>query len=46
MHEGEEPQQSIVVGIEIAILEGLVLRIPEGIHKLLALVLADRKSVV
>ena len=38
VHEGKETQQAIVVGIEIAILEGLVLSLPESIDKLLALV--------
>ena len=29
VHEGEEAQQTIVVGIEIAVFEGLVLGIPQ-----------------
>ena len=37
VHECEEAQQSIVVGIEVAIVKGLVLGIPEGINKLLLL---------
>ena len=37
VHKGKETQQPIVVGIEIAILEGFVLGIPEGINKLLLL---------
>ena len=38
MHEGKEAEQTIVVGIEITILERLVLGIPQGIDELLALV--------
>ena len=38
VHEGEETEQPVVVGIEITILEGLVLGIPESIHKLLTLI--------
>lgn len=37
VHKGEEAQQTIVVGIEIAILEGFVLGIPQSINKLLLL---------
>jgi len=40
VHESEEAQQAIVVGIEIAVLEGHVLSLPESIDKLLALVVA------
>ena len=40
MHEGEEAEKSVVVGIEVAILEGDVLGVPESIDKLLALVVA------
>ncbi len=40
VHESKETQQSVVVSIEIAILEGHVLGFPEGIDKLLALIMA------
>ena len=33
MHEGKETEQTIVVGIEIAIVEGFVVRIPKGVHE-------------
>ena len=39
MHECEEAEQAVIVGIEIAIVEGLVLRIPECIDKRLALLM-------
>ena len=38
VHEGKEAEQSVVVGIEVAVLERFMLGIPEGVHKLLALV--------
>ena len=38
MHEGKQAQQPIVVSIEIAILKGFVLGIPQGIDKLFALI--------
>ena len=37
VHKCEEAKQTIVVGIEVAILEGFVLSIPQGIDKLLLL---------
>jgi hypothetical protein len=37
MHKGKEAQQTFVVGIEITILVRLMLGIPKGIDKLLAL---------
>ena len=37
MHKGKQAEQTIVVGIEVAILEGFVLSIPQSINKLLAL---------
>ena len=37
MHEGKQAEQTIVVGIEVAILEGFVLSIPQCINKLLTL---------
>ena len=37
MHEGEEAEQSVVVSIEITVLEGLVLGVPQGIDELFAL---------
>lgn len=38
MHEGKEAQLSVVIGIEIAGFERLMPDVPQGIHKLLALV--------
>ena len=40
MHEGEETEQTVVIGIKIAILERYVLGIPQGIDELTALVVA------
>ena len=40
VHEGKEAQKTIVIGIEVTILKGFVLRLPESIDKLLALVVA------
>ena len=37
VHEGKEAQQTIVIGIEITILKGLVLGIPQGVDKLFLL---------
>ena len=37
VHECEESQQTVVVGIEVAILKRFVLSIPKGIDKLLLL---------
>ena len=39
VHEGEEAQQTVVVGIEIAVLERLMAGVPQGIDKFLALVM-------
>ena len=46
MHECEQTKQTIVVGVEVAIVEGLVLGVPQGIDKLLALIVTaqDRGS--
>ena len=46
VHEGEKAKQTIVVGIEVAILKRFVLSIPQGIDKLLLLsmVAEDRGS--
>jgi hypothetical protein len=38
VHKGEEAQKAIVVGIEIAILKGHMPGVPQGIDKLLALI--------
>ena len=38
VHEGKEAEQTVVVGIEVAVVERNVLGIPKGINKLLALV--------
>ena len=38
VHKGEETQKSIVVGIEVAIVEWFVLGIPQSIDKLLLLI--------
>ena len=40
VHEGKEAEQTVIVSIEVAVLEWLVLGVPEGINKFLALVLA------
>ena len=40
MHECKEAQQSVVIGIEVSVIERLVLCIPEGIYKFLAFVVA------
>ena len=40
VHESKETQQSVVVGIEVAVLEGFVLGFPESVDKLLALIMA------
>ena len=40
MHECEQTKQTIVVGVEVAIVEGFVLGIPQSIDKFLALVVA------
>ena len=40
MHKGEEAEEAVVVGIEVTILEGNVLSVPEGIDELLTLVVA------
>ena len=37
VHEGEEAQQSVVVGVEVAILEGHVLGVPQRVDKFFAL---------
>ena len=42
MHECEQTKQTVVVGVEVAILEGFVLGIPQSIDKLLALVVAAK----
>ena len=39
VHKGEESQQTIVIGIEIAILKGFVLSIPQMVYKLLTLLM-------
>ena len=45
MHECEQSQQAVVVGIEVAVFERFVLGIPQGIDKLLALIVTaqDRR---
>ena len=40
VHEGEESQQSVVIGIEVSVLERLVLRLPECLDEFAALVVA------
>ena len=40
VHEGEEAEETIIVGIKIAVLERFVLGVPEGIYELLALIMA------
>jgi hypothetical protein len=37
VHESEEAQQTVIVGIEVTVLERLMLRIPQTVYKLLAL---------
>ena len=38
VHIGKESQQSVIIRIKITILERLVLGLPEGVNKLLALI--------
>ena len=40
VHEGEETEQTVVVGIEVAIVEGLVLHVPQMVDEVAALVVA------
>ena len=40
VHEGEEAQEAVVVGVEVAIVKGLVLHVPQVVNKLLALIVA------
>ena len=39
MHEGKEAKQTVVVGIEITVIERLMLGVPKSINKLFALLM-------
>lgn len=43
VHEREEAEEGIVIYVDEAILEGLVLGIPEGIHKLLSVLVVEEQ---